>query len=209
MKRPKATKLTLLAVFVSILLGLPLRGGASLGPVPPGLGVDGEPRAASPLLPTLERRGDVYVASEIQVEGERLSLPFSVLLEERLAKRTPATFSDPFRAALWTIPGVTPRDELFVRPSLHGGLPDWVSVYYGDFPDCYPYMLYGALSVANSQFDELRLLKGAFPVEYGDALAGVVVIEPRGRDATGSGGRRGVVMLIRRDHRHGPIKERN
>ncbi|UCF78540.1 MAG: hypothetical protein JSW03_10760, partial [Candidatus Eiseniibacteriota bacterium] len=169
----------------------------------------GEPRAASPLLPTLERRGDVYVASEIQVEGERLSLPFSVLLEERLAKRTPATFSDPFRAALWTIPGVTPRDELFVRPSLHGGLPDWVSVYYGDFPDCYPYMLYGALSVANSRFDELRLLKGAFPVEYGDALAGVVVIEPRRLAATGSSAGLALDLLRSSFHVSGPFKEWN
>lgn len=130
-----------------------------------------------------------YILPDMSVWGERASMPFSARLDKQLAMRTPGTFSDPVRAAVWALPGVTQRDELFLRPSVNGGLPDWVSIYYGGFSDCYPYMLYGTLSIANGQFDQLRLIKGAFPVEYGDALSGVVLIEPKrnqAKDLSGS-----------------------
>jgi hypothetical protein len=179
MGKSTATRLILVASIVSLFVCVPLCLCAAAEAPSSGDSAERERPPLNTSLPTLERKGDVYVASEIKVEGERALLPFSARLDERLAKRTPATFSDPLRAALWTAAGVTPRDEFFVRPSLHGGLPDWVSVYYGDFPDCYPYVLYGAVSVASQRFDELRLLKGAFPAEYGDALSGVMVIEPR------------------------------
>jgi hypothetical protein len=209
MEKSTTTRLILLALTVSLVLCVSLRMDAAAEPTPAGDNTEGEGHAISLPVPTLERRGDIYVSSVIQVEGERPSLPFSVRLDERLTKSTPATFSDPLRAALWTAPGVTPRDEFFVRPSMHGGLPDWVSVYYGGFPDCYPYMLYGALSVANAQFDELRLLKGAFPVEYGDALSGVMVVEPRRLASTGSSA--GVTMDLLRSSFHvsGPLKDWN
>ncbi len=125
--------------------------------------------------PTLE----TYFVDEISVRGERFTLPFSTRLDERITRNTPSSFSDPMRAAIMALPGITPRDELFARPSVNGGLPDWTAVNYGGFSDCYPYVLYGTVSVASSQFDNLRLLKGAFPAEYGDALSGVVLVEPR------------------------------
>jgi hypothetical protein len=120
-----------------------------------------------------------YVFPEVFVRTLRPTPPFSAKLDYETASRTPATFSDPMRAAILAMPGVTARDELFARPSVNGGLPEWVSVQYGGFADTYPYVLYGTVSIANSQFDELRLLKGAFPVEYGDALSGLVLLEPR------------------------------
>lgn len=145
--------------------------------------------SAIPSQTSLEREGDLYILPEMSVWAERPLSPFTTRLDGQLAGRTPGTFSDPVRAVIWTLPGVTPRDELFVRPSVSGGLPDWVSTYYGGFSDSYPYVLYGTFSIASGQFDQLRLLKGAFPVEYGDALAGVVIIEPRrtlARDLSGS-----------------------
>ncbi|KPJ59980.1 MAG: hypothetical protein AMJ46_08520 [Latescibacteria bacterium DG_63] len=207
MEKSTATRIALIVLLASVISCLPVHGGAAAEPVPGRVQPDVERTPPSSPVPTLERRGDVYVSSEIKVEGERPSLPFSILLDEHMAKRTPATFSDPLRAALWTVPGVSPRDEFFVRPSVHGGLPDWVSVYYGDFPDCYPYMLYGAVSVANAQFDELRLLKGAFPVEYGDALSGVMVIEPKRLAATGTSAGVSMDLLRSSFHVSGPLKD--
>ena len=145
--------------------------------------------AQNPSTISLERDDDVYILPDIQIWGERALAPFTARLNGQLATRTPGTFSDPVRAAVSALPGVTQRDELFLRPSVNGGLPDWVSVYYGGFSDSYPYMLYGTLSIANGQFDQLRLLRGAFPVEYGDALSGVVLIEPKrtlAKDISGS-----------------------
>jgi hypothetical protein len=146
--------------------------------------LEGKPPVLSP-----DRHEKPYILSDITVWSEKPSLPFATRLDRRLAERTPGTFSDPVRATISVLPGVTCRDELFLRPSVNGGLPDWVSVYYGGFSDCYPYILYGTSSIANGQFDQLRLLKGAFPVEYGDALAGVVLIEPKrtvARNVSGS-----------------------
>ncbi len=209
MDRSTATKLILTVLIAPLLCCVPIHGRAVAEPAPQGTSIEREEHQTDITVPTLERRGDVYVSSEIKVEGERPSLPFAVRLDERLAKGTPATFSDPFRAVLWATPGVTPRDEFFVRPSVHGGLPDWVSVYYGNFPDCYPYMLYGALSVANAQFDELRLLKGAFPAEYGDALSGVMVVEPRRLGSTGTSAGVSMDLLRSSFHINGPLKDWN
>ena len=102
---------------------------------------------------------------------------------------------------------MTQRDELFLRPSVNGGLPDWVSIYYGGFSDSYPYMLYGTLSIANGQFDRVLLLKGAFPVEYGDALAGVVLIEPRPTVATDVSGSFSLDFVKSNLNVSGPWKE--
>ena len=153
------------------------------------------------------RLEDGYEFPEVYVKAARPSLPFSARLDYEVALRTPATFSDPMRAALLAMPGVTPRDELFARPSVNGGLPDWLSVQYGGFADAYPYILYGTVSIANAQFDELKLFKGAFPVEYGDALSGVVLLEPRRLAATQSHAGTSLDLLRSSFYATGPVKD--
>ncbi len=153
------------------------------------------------------RQDGGYVFPEVYIRALRPALPFSTKLDYQVALRTPATFADPMRAALLALPGVTPRDDLFARPSLNGGLPDWVAVHYGGFADTYPYVLYGTVSIANAQFDELRLLKGAFPAEYGDALAGVVLLEPRPMATAETRAGASLDLLRSSFYASGPVKD--
>ncbi|MCX5800973.1 MAG: hypothetical protein NTX17_06260 [Candidatus Eisenbacteria bacterium] len=184
-------------------------------PYPPGAVMAEEPafgqsavqlESADSLLGP-DRSEKSYVLADITVWGASTSLPFATRLDRRLAERTPGTFSDPVRATISALPGVTSRDELFVRPSVNGGLPDWVSIYYGGFSDCYPYTLYGTSSIANGQFDQLRLLKGAFPVEYGDALSGVVLIEPKRTVARSVSGNFSLDLVKSSLNISGPLQE--
>ncbi|MBN1503813.1 MAG: TonB-dependent receptor, partial [Candidatus Eisenbacteria bacterium] len=148
-----------------------------------------------------------YAFPEVYIHAIRPALPFSTRLDYQVALRTPATFSDPMRTALLAMPGVTPRDDLFARPSVNGGLPEWVSVQYGGFADTYPYVLYGTVSIANSQFDDLRLLKGAFPAEYGDALSGVILLEPRPIVTTETRGGASLDLLRSSFHASAPLRD--
>ncbi|MFH0778585.1 MAG: hypothetical protein V2A71_08145 [Candidatus Eisenbacteria bacterium] len=203
------TRALSLAILVFLLVCTVATAGADEWepvPQPPTETYSGKAAGPPPDL-ELQRRGDTYFMREISVLGLRPPLFLSARLDRRLAAGTPSALADPMRAAVWALAGVGARDELFVRPSVNGGLPDWVPVYYGSFPDCYPYVLYGTVSVANSQFDDLRVLRGAFPVEYGDALSGVIVVEPRHVYSRTQTAGFSVDLLRSRLHVAGPLRE--
>lgn len=171
--------------------------------------------AAQNLTVAVKLQSDVVRGQEITVQADRAREQVTtrtisaVELSPDLIKKLPALGGevDVFRV-LQMMPGVKSASEVSSGLYVRGGSPDQNLTLLDGVPVYNPSHLGGLLSVFNNDaLKDVKLIKGAFPAEYGGRLSSVVDIAMREGTREKLSGEAGLSLVNAKLTLEGPITE--
>jgi hypothetical protein len=126
------------------------------------------------LIPfAVEGEGLEVVAARLSENASKISLSKNELLN------APGTQGDPLKA-ITALPGIVPVDEGSAEIYMRGSNANENIVWINRAPVSYLYHFGGFQSVINpALIEDINVFLGGFPVEYGDALGGVIDVKLR------------------------------
>ena len=105
-------------------------------------------------------------------------------IEPNKARVLPGAVTDVFRT-LQALPGVLAPNDFSSQLIVRGSGPDQNLIIMDDVEVFNPYRLYGVISMFNPEaVNDINLITGGFPVEYGDRLSAVLDVTNRQGDRT-------------------------
>lgn len=123
-------------------------------------------------------QADLVVVAEREKLHQRKQVSLQVLKQDEM-KEVAASQGDPLRVVK-TLPGVSSRSDLNVRPFVRGGDERETRVFWNNIPLIQPFHALSAYSIFNLEtIDNLRFYSGGFPVEGNGSLSGALFMESK------------------------------
>ncbi len=141
-----------------------------------------------------------YVANEVLVSAKRLvASPGIHTIEEKNLQYIPNIYGDVIRSVT-ILPGVTSNNELTSAYNVRGQNFDANLIYLDGFEIYRPYLVQQGIEESQSAINQnmvgnLEFYDGAFPVEYGDKMSSVLVVNYKKQQEPGFGGEANADLL--------------